>query len=175
MFDLVDATPPAPDFRPRRRSWSWLYQAAAIVEHLDQCVGMPIGAPPKRLLVWLESRIEPARLARIKRELGATFSMLDALLELPEGTFDAAPTVEVAAQIVEHAAASGSDLRIRYWSAGRREITVRRVTPIRLSRRGSVATLDAYCHLRNAERSFRLDRLQSVEPLPPEPGSAPIR
>jgi hypothetical protein len=69
------------------------------------------------------------------------------------------------------AIAAEQSVELTYWTAWRGELTHRRVDPYRLETRGSVAYLVAYCHLRRAERVFRLDRILAVADL--EPSSAP--
>jgi len=43
--------------------------------------------------------------------------------------------------------------------------TIRKVTPVELEGRGRKTTMVGYCHLRNEERSFRIDRIVSLEKL----------
>ena len=61
--------------------------------------------------------------------------------------------------VIEAALAGGQDLVLTYWGAGREQAVVRRVTPYWVERRGEVPYLVAYCHLRDAERVFRVDRI----------------
>jgi predicted DNA-binding transcriptional regulator YafY len=61
--------------------------------------------------------------------------------------------------IVETALANKQDVVLTYWGAGREQETVRRVTPYYLETRAGVLYLVAYCHLREAERVFRVDRI----------------
>ncbi|MCA9521803.1 MAG: WYL domain-containing protein [Myxococcales bacterium] len=62
------------------------------------------------------------------------------------------------------------DLEIHYYSHWRREMTIRRVTPIKLD---AARYLQAYCHLRDDERVFRLSRIHEVALAAPseEPGT----
>jgi predicted DNA-binding transcriptional regulator YafY len=41
-------------------------------------------------------------------------------------------------------------------------VTQRHVDPLRLEWRGDVAYLIAYCHLRQAQRVFRVERIESL-------------
>lgn len=61
--------------------------------------------------------------------------------------------------IIEAAQAAGQDLALTYWSAGREQPVVRRVTPYWIEQREHILYLVAHCHLRGAERVFRLDRI----------------
>ena len=53
----------------------------------------------------------------------------------------------------------GRDLRIRYWSPSRSAPEWRTVTPIELRWAADRVYLLADCHLRGAERTFRVDRI----------------
>lgn len=61
-----------------------------------------------------------------------------------------------------------SDLEIHYYSHWRREMTVRRVTPIKLD---AARYLQGYCHLRDDERVFRLSRIHYVQLAAPAEAS----
>jgi predicted DNA-binding transcriptional regulator YafY len=67
---------------------------------------------------------------------------------------------------IEQAVAGKQDLRLTYWGAGREQAVVRRVTPYWVERRKAVAYLVGYCHLREAERVFRVDRIVDCQRLP---------
>ncbi len=62
---------------------------------------------------------------------------------------------------LEAALQTGEAILIEYLSA-QGEVTRRWVLPLRLDERSGTRYLVAYCHLRQAERSFRLDRILSV-------------
>jgi len=63
---------------------------------------------------------------------------------------------------VEQALEEGRAVEIVYHTAGRGERTTRVVEPLRLETRGGAVYLIAYCRLRQSERVFRLDRIQSL-------------
>jgi predicted DNA-binding transcriptional regulator YafY len=67
--------------------------------------------------------------------------------------------------LIEQAIAAKQDLVITYHGAGREQAVVRRVTPYWLERRDGVPYLIAYCHLRGAERVFRVDRITECRPV----------
>jgi predicted DNA-binding transcriptional regulator YafY len=56
-----------------------------------------------------------------------------------------------------------ADILVRYQAAGRPAPEVRRLSPLLLEERGSRWYLLAYCHLRRANRLFRVDRLELLE------------
>lgn len=75
------------------------------------------------------------------------------------------PTHDAAAarRVLEHAIKRGSDVEIDYFTHARGEYSTRRVTPRGLEGRYLVA----HCHLRNEERTFRIERIaraQAIEP-----------
>lgn len=61
--------------------------------------------------------------------------------------------------MIEQALAQEYDLILTYWSPGHEQKRVRRVTPYWIEQRHSIYYLVAYCHLRNEERVFRIDRI----------------
>jgi len=54
-----------------------------------------------------------------------------------------------------------------FHTIGRNERTVRVIEPLHLEERGGATCLIAYCRLRQAERVFRLDRIESDELVTP--------
>lgn len=60
---------------------------------------------------------------------------------------------------IESALDNEQDLLLTYWGAGREQTIDRRVTPYWIERRSGTPYLIAYCHLRDAERVFRVDRI----------------
>ena len=77
--------------------------------------------------------------------------------ELPQPTADTgdAPTR------IEHAISAEADMTIIYRVPGRQP-EQRRVTPMQVYTENAQTYLVAYCHLRKAQRTFRVDRLQIV-------------
>ncbi|MFJ5860063.1 helix-turn-helix transcriptional regulator [Pseudarthrobacter sp. NPDC092439] len=65
---------------------------------------------------------------------------------------------------VRDAIAGGRQLRLTYLSPQRDSLTVRDVDPVRLYSQDDVWYFEAYCHLVQGTRNFRLDRVQELEP-----------
>lgn len=65
--------------------------------------------------------------------------------------------------MVETAVAKGRDLILSYQNRHEEGAVVRRVTPYWLETRHGVIYLQAYCHLREEERVFRVDRIEACE------------
>lgn len=67
---------------------------------------------------------------------------------------------------IDAAMAQGHDLDITYWSSSS-GTTTRRVTPYFVEEQRGVAYLHGYCHLREQERIFRIDRIERLQPIRP--------
>lgn len=65
-------------------------------------------------------------------------------------------------QALSKAIQSHSEIQIEYCNA-RNEKTYRHITPIFLGGKGRFAYLEAFCHLRQANRQFRLDRIENYQ------------
>ena len=63
---------------------------------------------------------------------------------------------------LETAIAGGEMVTIIYYTASRDHTSTRRITPLRLEWRGETAYCVAHCHLRGAERVFRVDRIGEI-------------
>jgi DNA polymerase III epsilon subunit-like protein len=66
------------------------------------------------------------------------------------------------------------DLTIEY-RGGSKGAVPRRVTPSHLFARDGAMFLEAYCHLDQAAKSFRIDRIEKASVLPSDPGSSVMR
>jgi proteasome accessory factor C len=63
---------------------------------------------------------------------------------------------------VRAAAATGTTVEVDYWSAGREELTARAIDPGPPFFALGEWYTDAYCHLREEQRMFRVDRIRAV-------------
>jgi DNA polymerase III epsilon subunit len=75
--------------------------------------------------------------------------------------------------ILSEALANGCSLEIRYVSAAL-EVSVRRVDPIAIVPNRDYLYLRAYCHLRQDERTFRLDRITEMRMVRKRRSSEPF-
>lgn len=75
-----------------------------------------------------------------------------------------APAATDVHNAVREAIAGGRQLRLTYLSPQRDSLTVRDVDPLRLYSQDDVWYFEAYCHLAQGSRNFRLDRVEEVRP-----------
>jgi hypothetical protein len=120
--------------------------------------------PPAGLLDQLEQNIEQDELAQLaslaadaRRRLA---DVIDGYAAFPAPL----PDVDHTAiwEVVEQALQEACPLQIVYHTAGRGERTERVVEPLRLEEWGGARYLVAYCRLRQEERVFRLDRIETA-------------
>ncbi len=74
---------------------------------------------------------------------------------------------------VQDALARGRRLQLSYWTPTRDEVSERAVDPMRLVTVATAGYLQGWCHSTEAVRTFRLDRIVSVEVLE-EPSAPPL-
>lgn len=72
--------------------------------------------------------------------------------------------------LLRAAITSGHDVELRYWGPatqpnGDGQVSTRRVTPYWIEERHQILYLIGWCHLRQQERVFRLDRIEAVVSL----------
>ncbi len=78
------------------------------------------------------------------------------------------PAVGNILPVIERALAAGNLLELHYYAAGSETLTRRQVEPYRLEWRGDTPYLVGFCRYRQAERVFRVDRIQKITILPPD-------
>jgi proteasome accessory factor C len=94
--------------------------------------------------------------------LATALGKLERALDLPEvGVAVGEPTF---LEAVRDAAARGERVEIDYWSAGRDELTTRRIDPEVAFFAMGEWYLSAYCHRAEDERMFRVDRIRALRP-----------
>jgi proteasome accessory factor C len=103
--------------------------------------------------------------------LATALEKLEHALDLPGLVVDVGEPAELAA--VRDAVAAHRRIEIEYWSAGRDEITTRRIDPEVVFFATGEWYVGAYCHRARDERMFRVDRIRSVTPTDEtfEPGA----
>lgn len=90
---------------------------------------------------------------------------LEALFEqLPQIRMglDSSDPLDAAQHTLQDAITAQQDVLIEYHNA-RQQTLMRQITPLLLGGYGSYAFVEAYCHLRQEHRQFRLNRIQKVD------------
>jgi proteasome accessory factor C len=92
--------------------------------------------------------------------LATALEKLEAALELPDVgvAIDAPEFLDAVRNAAEH----DERLEIDYWSAGRDELTTRRIDPLAVFFALGEWYVDAWCHRAGDERLFRVDRIRAV-------------
>jgi proteasome accessory factor C len=92
--------------------------------------------------------------------LATALTKLERALELPNVVVQVGEPVYLAA--VRDAVARGERVEIDYWSAGRDDLTTRRIDPALAFFAMGEWYVSAYCHRANGERMFRVDRIRAL-------------
>jgi hypothetical protein len=132
--------------------------------NLADLARLPV-VPPAALLDRLREALGRDRLAELSTLADETQRRLRDAIDGYTPFPAPLPDIDHAAirTAVERALEKRDSLEIVYHTAGRGERTRRVVDPLRLEERGGAAYLIAYCHLRRAERVFRIDRIERIE------------
>lgn len=174
----LTADPAADQLAP---AWQWLL--VQLYEQLGQLIDLPL-RPPWAIQQRLQAQLSPlqqaAATASVTHLIQQLTRALDGYLALPAWatSADAGPPdsglpdsglpdsgLRNLLPRLQAAITAGHDLTLHYAGASRGNLTTRRVTPFRLEERHGVPYLIAWCHLRQAERVFRVDRIVGVESL----------
>jgi hypothetical protein len=171
---LYAAAPPSPEPAESSPSQSSLSQADASRVYLAGLVYQALGAHvpllvplSAEIMADLAGQLTPAQREAAEHTAAQVLEQLRAALQgyLALPAWQAPGTPEDVLPTLEEAMAGGQDLILTYWGAGREQASVRRVTPYWLERRANTLYLIAYCHLREAERVFRVDRIVTARPI----------
>ena len=139
---------------------AWLAVALTVYSALARRLP-DLAPPPAAALDTLRPVLTPAAWAAVQTAAAQAIAAVAAAIDDPRPRAPEAGRGELADRLAQ-AAEAGEMLTLRYWSPWTQESTERIVKPLYLTWRGDHAYLVAFCHLRQAERSFRLDRIQSV-------------
>ena len=141
-----------------------LWAAARIYARLSQFIELPFRLPAG-LLDRLAERMSPQSRAAAQAAVDRALERLEQAIDgwTPHPPPGPGLPVEETLALIEKAIAEGRTLTMAYWTGGRGVLTRRIVEPYRIEWRGDVPYLVAYCHLREDERVFRLDRIRECE------------
>lgn len=145
----------------------WLITALMSLTHLAQRLHQP--TPPPSLITRLTDQAGPTIEATARLQADLLCRHLDTLLADDPPILPA--PVDAHLDRIQQALDLNRPLRITYWTLGRPRPRARRVQPLRLEWRGDMAYLIAHCHTRQAERTFRLDRILTIDDTPALPRS----
>ena len=155
--------PPEERGRLRGRGGAaYLWVAARLYFGLGRLLPLPLRLPAS-LLDDLGAEMTPEEISFAEDVVEEILSRLGDLID-GRASYPRRPAGDVGSllPIIERAIAEERPLEITYITAGRGERTHRVVEPYRIEWRRSVPYLIAYCHLREEERVFRVDRIEEA-------------
>ena len=124
-----------------------------------------LAAPPAAALESLRPALSPAQWAIVETATAQAIAAVEAALDDPPPDPPAYARDDLLDRLTA-AIHAGHTLALRYWSPWTQETTDRTVQPYHIEWRGDHPYLIAFCHLRQQDRSFRLDRILAVQELP---------
>ena len=140
--------------------WNWL--GLRVLLELGRLLPLPIPDSAAALAV-LDSQLSPekrvelaARAQQILADVGDAISGIDTFYPATAGSGDRWLVP------LNQALQAGQPVTIRYLALGQRFPLERQVQPLRLEKRGALYYLYAYCYRVEENRTFRLDRIDSV-------------
>jgi hypothetical protein len=141
-----------------------LYLALRLMARLGAHVPLPTSIPHD-LVDELRRRLSREQVAAAELHAQTIMDEIEALLSgylrLPTWRIDVDnPAVW---RRLQQALETGEALTIRYWNAENSTPSERRITPYYVETQRHVRYLHAYCHLRQEERIFRVDRIEWIE------------
>ncbi len=150
-----------------------LYRAVKILENGEGLLGIDIDRDVvEELVLKLKKRLPEKTLSNINKEIEeliaeAEMSLEDDIDYTSEYDFDrefgpSYPTMETI-KVLNKAIEDGLCVEIKYYSRSQGKFTKRRIEPGNIERRSGRAYLNAFCHLRNEDRVFRVDRIKRIE------------
>ena len=141
-----------------RRCYRFPSNSLSSVAH---CLGVDVRRQHRAMADVLTTKTVLEQFLTDSAETGIT--MLSQLLEAQGGSIRVPRQESIPLPpLIEEALQCGRKLLLRYVSASGEE-TRRTVTPLSVATSGAYIYLVAMCHLRNEQRSFRLDRIVEME------------
>lgn len=147
---------------------AYLWQTVRVYQELGRWLDRPSHIP-SLLVDKLAELTTPGALASAEAAVGQALADLQNVIDgrqIFPPWLDEGQPVEDSLAVIEAALANGQTLQMSYYTAGREELTHRQVEPYRLEYRGDTPYLVGFCRRTQAERVFRLDRIQAIEPVP---------
>jgi hypothetical protein len=145
---------------PSRGDAAWLL--AALEAYTQVARRLQVPPPPAALAEAVAAQLDDAGRAGARSAAGHAARLLDRALADLEPLLQPLP-VEPLLDHLQRAIDEERQLAVTYWTPGRPAPLTRRLQPRRLEWRGDTPYLVAYCQLRLAERTFRLDRILELD------------
>lgn len=150
-----------------------LYRAVKILENGEGLLGIDIDRDVvDGLVLKLKEKLPEKAVHGVDQEIDVLIREAGAALEdcndyVPEYDFDrefgpSYPTKETM-KVLNNAIADGRCVEIDYYSLSREKFTKRKVKPENIERKSGRTYFNAFCHLRNDDRVFRVDRIKRIE------------
>lgn len=147
-----------------------LWLAVQLYQRLGAYIALPVHLP-QLVFDLLAERLSLADLAAaevaVEQVMQALRRALDGESPFPTW-YKGEVAVAESAALIEAALANGRWLQLTYYSAGRDVTSRRLVEPYRLERRGETLYLVGFCQQAQAERVFRVDRIESIRLIEPD-------
>jgi len=161
--EIPSAAPPSSPALGRGGA-AHLWLVARLYQKLGRFIPLPVHFP-QSLLEHLAAVAEPGDMeaadAALEQALAALQDAIDGWAAFPAWG-EPGLAVEETLPLIQQALEQGRALGMTYYTAGRNELTHRVVEPLRIEYRGQVPYLVGFCHLAQAERVFRLDRIRRI-------------
>lgn len=150
-----------------------LYKAVKILENGESLLGIDIDKDVvEALVIKLKQDLSEKTITMINEEIKeliheAEMSIGDHVDDASEYDFDrefgpSYPTGETM-KVLNKAIEDELCVEINYYSRSQGKFTTRKIEPESIERRSGRAYLNAFCHLRNEDRVFRVDRIKRIE------------
>lgn len=162
LYPRLELPDPAPTLETEQSAEERITLGAALTVYATLVDRLSTDLRPPHTLAWAwRRRLTDAERDAVERQVKVLLDALRRATPAPAEDHLPRPTGETLT-ILERAIAEDASVEIRYYTAGRDHVSERRVDPLRLEWRGEVAYLIAYCHLRQAQRVFRVDRIEAL-------------
>ncbi len=154
---------------PAAYSYLGLQLLAGLGEFSDPPVTLPAD-----LLAACEQQLTPTQQAQVQTQAQAILSGIRAAIAGQDAFFpptDSTPSPWL--ETIQAALAAETPLSICYQSLAAAQPGWRQIQPLRLEQRGTLHYLHAWCYRAEANLTFRLDRIQQLQPAPLTPPPQP--
>ena len=149
-----------------------LYRAIKILENGEGLLGIDIDKNVVETLVLkLKTGLAKNAISHINTEIEMLIDEAKAAFKEDstymsrsdsERAFNPSYPTRETIKVLNNAIEKGICVEVEYYSNSRGEFTKRKIEPETIERRSGRVYLNAFCHLRNEERVFRIDRIKNI-------------